>query len=78
MTPYETRQLDQQRCEQQDAIAQAYYTTGISDALERQFPRWNLEPYLTGYVAGVKQLPADPAGRIAPERSIPISLDDEF
>lgn len=78
MTPYETHQLDQQRCEQQDAIAEAYYTTGMSDALARQFPRWNLEPYLSGYVAGVKQLPSDLAGRIALQDSSCMSLDDEF
>lgn len=77
MTPYEISQLDQERARQQDAIAEAYYTTGMSDALERQFPRWNIEPYLTGYVAGVKQLPAV-AGRIAPEGSEPVSFDDEF
>jgi hypothetical protein len=78
MTPYETSQLNQERCEQQDTIAEAYYTTGMSDALERQFPQWNVEPYLTGYVVGVKQLPADPSGRIALESSVPVSLDNEF
>lgn len=78
MTPYEISQVDQEHLEQQDTIAEAYYTTGMSDALERQFPRWNIEPYLTGYVAGIKQLPSDPSGRIAPGSSAPVSLDDEF
>lgn len=77
MTPYEISQRDQERLEQQDSVAEAYYTTGMSDALERQFPRWNIEPYLTGYVAGIKQLPADAAGRIVPDFAL-VSLDDEF
>jgi hypothetical protein len=51
-TSYEIAQLDQERHQQQDAIAEAYYTSGMSDALDRLFPRWSIEPYLTGYVAG--------------------------
>jgi hypothetical protein len=77
-TSHEIAQLDQERWEQQDAIAEADYISGLSDALDGLFPRWSIEPYLIGYVAGIKQLPCDTAGRIQPEDAAPLSLDDEF
>lgn len=64
MTPYEITQLDQERCEQQDRSAQEAYLDGLTDGAHSQLPQWNHEPYLRGYLEGVKRIPADPAGRV--------------
>ncbi len=65
MTPYELNQQHQLHSDQQDKIAEDFYLDGLTDGAHSQLPRWNHEPYLRGYLEGLKRIPTDPAGRIA-------------
>lgn len=47
---------DQQRCDQQDAIAEELYITGFSDGLDGDPPTSNDEAYQLGYKKGCAQL----------------------
>lgn len=46
-------ELDQQRIEAQDAIAQIYRIAGESDGYEGTYPQQTDYEYLSGYVMGV-------------------------
>jgi hypothetical protein len=55
MAPYE-EQLDQQRCNQQDSIAEEVFIQGFSDGLDGIPPQSEDEPYKLGYAQGKVQL----------------------
>ena len=61
---YDPYALMQARYEQQERIAVDWYNNGCRDALLRNPPLWKDEAYLAGYLSGIRQLPADAAGRI--------------
>ncbi len=55
MLPHEY-EIDQERCEQQDAIAEQFYIDGFSDAIDGKLPQSEDEPYKLGYTQGKVQL----------------------
>jgi hypothetical protein len=55
MLPHEY-EIDQQRCDQQDAIAEQLYIDGFSDAIDGIPPQSEDEPYKLGYAQGKAQL----------------------
>jgi hypothetical protein len=55
MLPYEF-EIDQQRCEEQDAMAEQIYIDGFSDAMDEKPPQSEDEPYKLGYAQGTVQL----------------------
>ncbi len=55
MLPHEY-EIDQQRCDQQDAIAEQLYIDGFSDAMDGIPPQSEEEPYKLGYAKGTVQL----------------------
>jgi hypothetical protein len=71
MTPYETdcaaeraAGLRERRDEEQSAIAAEWYDEGRDDASGGRLARWADEAYLSGYVAGLKELPKNPDGTL--------------
>lgn len=55
MLPHEY-EIDQQRCDQQDAIAEQLYIDGFSDAMDGKLTECEDEPYKLGYTQGTAQL----------------------
>ena len=55
MLPHEY-EIDQQRCEQQDAIAEQIYIDGFGDAIDGKSPHSEDEAYQFGYVQRKAQL----------------------
>jgi hypothetical protein len=64
MTPYEAYRIEQERVEQQDAIANSIYLDGMTDGAFGYRPQYCTDEYLKGYCEGVKQLRHDSDGRI--------------
>ena len=64
MTPDQIGLIQQDYWQQQDAIAQDYYALGMTDATARELPAWIHEAYLSGYIAGVRQLECSEIGEI--------------
>jgi hypothetical protein len=64
MTPFEIAQVDQERIEQQDQIAQQRRLDGAADAAFGRLPEWSDDDYLAGYVAKLKELPRNADGTI--------------
>jgi hypothetical protein len=60
MTPYEMDCLDQERCELQQAAAEALYIDGEADATLAKLPRYLDEAYLQGYLNRLRHLPDRP------------------
>ncbi len=54
MLPHEY-EIDQERCDQQDAIAEQLYIDGFTDGLDGIPPQSEEEPYKLGYVRGEAQ-----------------------
>ena len=48
--------LDQRRCDQQNAIADELFTEGFTDGVSLSRPRRTDEPYILGYAEGLRQL----------------------
>lgn len=82
MTPDHIGLLEYERQKQQDAIAEEYFEMGMADGAARELPAWIHEAYLSGYIAGVRQLASDAIGRIvdrSPDLPDPFyRLEDEF
>ncbi|NJO81269.1 MAG: hypothetical protein HC827_24115 [Cyanobacteria bacterium RM1_2_2] len=68
---YDPYALMQTRYEQQERIAESWYSNGCNDALLGKLPEWKDEAYLAGYLSGIRQLPADDAGRILSQQIAP-------
>jgi hypothetical protein len=64
MTPYEIDCERERRDEEQSAIAAEWYSEGRDDASGGRLARWADEAYLSGYVAGLKELPKNPDGTL--------------
>lgn len=64
MTPYEIDCERERRDEEQGAIAADWYHEGREDASGGRLARWADEAYLSGYVAGLKELPKNPDGTL--------------
>ncbi len=64
MTPYEAYQIDQERCDSQEAIAVERRIEGNTDAAFGYLPKYADEDYLLGYCEGIKQLDTDCNGKI--------------
>ena len=64
MTPYEMDYLDQERCELQQAAAEAMYIDGAEDATCAKLPSCRDRAYLDGYINGLDTLPTHPDGSL--------------
>lgn len=77
MTPYEAYRIEQERVEQQDAIANQLYLDGITDGAFGYKAQCVDNAYLTGYLEGIKQLPRDNSGKILYDRdSQPTAIEN--
>lgn len=56
MTPFDAQQLDQERIEQQQTIAQELYVEGATDAAMGESPQSKDPAYLDGYLARLREL----------------------
>jgi hypothetical protein len=54
MLPHEF-EIDQERCDQQDAIAEQLFIDGFSDGLDGKLPQSKDEAYQLGYIRGEAQ-----------------------
>ncbi len=54
MLPHEY-EIDQERCEEQDVIAEQLYIDGFTDGLDAIPPQSEEEPYKLGYIRGEAQ-----------------------
>lgn len=77
MFDYDPSVLMQDHYERQDRIRVAWYDTGLNDALMGELPVWRDDAYLAGYVAGLKQRPCDPSGRIL-YQNVPSEVNEEL
>lgn len=76
MTPEIAYQIDQERIDAEDAIAEELKLNGITDGAFGYLPQYTDNAYLAGYIQGIKQLPRDTSGRIL--HSIPGDPDYDY